>query len=88
MDDLKAIKDSLEKVESHTLELVKQSAVHNVILQEHKNFSISLQNEQKMMRQELEPIKQHVHFVTLFLKALGAVVVGLAIEFLVKKLIP
>ena len=84
MDDLKDIKTSLEKLETHTFELVKQGAVHNVILQEHKNFSLALQQEQRLIKKELEPIKEHVHFVSIVLKAFGALLVGISIQFLVR----
>ncbi len=75
MEDIKEIKQDVKT-------LLLQSAVHNQILAEHKNFSIALQTEQKILHAEMEPIKKHVYLVDSVLKTSGMIGAGFVLKIL------
>lgn len=77
MDDIKEIKEDVK-------ELLQRSAVHNQILAEHKAYSIALQNEQKVIKAQIEPLIKDHHLIALFLKACGAILIGVTVQAVVR----
>lgn len=81
------MESDIKEIKSDVKVLLQQSAVHNEILREHKNFSIALQQEQKLISERIRPIEKHVDLVGKILKISGAVFVGVMIEILVSLLL-
>lgn len=80
MDD----KDLIRDIHSHVIKLVEQGARHNEILDRHEVRSTNLERIVDALVKRLSPIEKHVDLVSLVLKALGAIVVAIAIQGLVK----
>lgn len=78
--------DDIQEIKADVKVLLQSSAVHNALLAEHKNFSIALQNEQKIIKTELAPIKSHVHLMNVILKVLGVLSTGLLLQVLIHQL--
>lgn len=68
-------------------QLLVQSAVHNQILAEHKNFSIALQKEQAVQKQTIAPLIEHVSLMNKLGKGLGAILIVLIGQALVRLLL-
>ena len=77
----------LQEVRADVKKLVTQGAIHNTLLQEHKNFSIALQNEQKILRAQIDPVLQERKVTILVLKAIGTMAVGVAVQWLIQHLL-
>jgi hypothetical protein len=60
MEQLRA---DLQEVKADLKELIRQGAVHNVLLKTHEARSLALQEAVKIQAKELEPVKRHVAFV-------------------------
>jgi hypothetical protein len=84
MDDIRA---DLREIKSEIKALVVQAVEHNVILREHEARSIALQKQNEVLALQLDPIKKHVFFVDIILKAMGGIASALTIASLVKFLI-
>ena len=87
--------DDIQEIKSDVKELLQRSAVHNQILAEHKNFSIALQNEQRMLKEhmdakalltdaKIDPLIKSHHTNAQVLKVVGAIGIGLVIQITVK----
>jgi len=73
------IKEDIKEIKADLKELIKQGAVHNVLLQTHEARSLALQAEQRLQAQEMVPVKHHVEFVNKLGKTLLAILTGVAI---------
>lgn len=76
--------DDFSELKSDVKELLQRSAVHNALLAEHKNFSIALQNEHRLIRTELVPIKEHIHLVGTILKIGGMILAGVVVQWFIR----
>ena len=76
MDNNDLIKDMSMDIK----DLVKQGAVHNQLLLEHERRSLSLESRQEAFTEKLRPIENHIHWVNIVLKSLGAILVAVAIK--------
>jgi hypothetical protein len=74
-----SLKEDLKEIKVDIKELIKQGAVHNVLLQTHEARSLELQARQDLLAKELSPIKKHVDFVNILGKTTLAIVTGVAI---------
>jgi hypothetical protein len=63
--------EDLKEMRADIKDLIKQGAVHNELLRTHEARSLALQEMLKLQAQEIEPIKDHVKFVSSFLKWAG-----------------
>lgn len=81
---MEEIKEDVKEIKADLKELIKQGAIHNVLLQTHEARSLALQKAQELQAAELKPIKTHVDFMNVLLKTSGAVLVGITIHALVK----
>lgn len=79
--------EDIKELKADVKILVQQSAVHNEILRTHESRSIALQEEQKVLHAQLEPIKEHVALVSKVLKVLGAVAIGALTQAVIRYLI-
>lgn len=79
--------EDIKELKADVKLLVSQSAVHNEILRTHESRSIALQEEQKVLHAQLEPIKEHVALVSRVLKILGAVCIGALTQAVIRYLI-
>ncbi len=86
-EDEGGMQQDLIEIKSDVKELVKLSAVHNVLLREHEARSLALQSSQEKLAAEMGPVKQHVHFVSLILKGIGLVTVGALIQLVARHFI-
>lgn len=75
----------IQEIKKDVKQLLVQSAVHNQVLIEHKNFSIALQAEQKIQRAEIDPLKTQSQLLNSLAKILVALFVGFAGQYLVNK---
>jgi hypothetical protein len=73
------LKEDMREIKADLKELIKQGAVHNILLQTHEARSLELQARQDILAKELSPIKKHVDFVNLLGKTTLAIVTGVAI---------
>jgi len=76
------LKEDLKEIKTDIKELIKQGAIHNVLLQTHEARSLALQQEQKLQAQALKPIQTHVDFVNTAGKTILAILTGVAIYVL------
>jgi hypothetical protein len=79
--------EDIKELKADVKMLVQQGAVHNELLRQHEARSLALQDEQKAVRLELEPVKEHVALVGKILKVLGAVFVGAVTQAIVRHFI-
>ncbi len=70
------ISQDVKEIKGLVIDLVKQGAVHNTLLQTHEARSLALQKSQEHLDLRLNPIESHVHLVNLVLKLVGAVTTG------------
>lgn len=88
MDELKA---DVKEIKQQVVELVKQGAVHNHLLKEHEARSIALQQsieiQEKDFAARLRPVEKHVDFVNTVLKFSGAVLIGVLVQYIIRKII-
>lgn len=87
MDDFSELKADIKELKGMTLDLVKQGARHNVLLEQHEARSLALQSAQEKLDVRLEPVEDHVKIINRVGKVIGAILVGLIIQIAVKKLI-
>lgn len=88
MDDVKDLKDAIIRIESHTIELVKQGAVHNTLLQTHESRSLALQRSQEQLDTRIQPIERHVHLIEATSKIVLAILIGVIVQALVRHFLP
>jgi hypothetical protein len=84
---MEEMKTEMKELRGDVKELLQRSAVHNQILQEHKNFSIALQNEQKIIKAQLDPLMKDHHLIATILKVAGAVMVAIIGKWVVGQLL-
>lgn len=77
--------DDIQEIKKDVKQLLVQSAIHNQILAEHKAYSLALQKEQEVQREQLKPLTQHVRFMGILLKAIGTLSIGVLIQAIVRK---
>ena len=65
--------DQLSEIRQDIKELIKQGAIHNELLRTHEARSLALQKMQEQQAREIDPIKDHVRFVSSFLKWTGGI---------------
>jgi hypothetical protein len=85
--DIHDVYNAVKDVEGRQIEMIAKQAEHTVVLQEHKNYSLALQKEQEKINIRIEPIEKTHHLVTLFLKGAGMILVGLVVQYCVKRLL-
>ena len=73
------IKEDMKEIKSDLKELIKQGAVHNVLLQTHEARSLALQEQIKIQSNAMVPVQNHVSFVNNLGKTLLAIITGVAI---------
>ena len=83
--DLKDVVESIKKVEDRVIELIAKQSEHNVILQEHKQYSVALQAEQQSIKERLVPIQRHVTLMEAILKIVGLTSVAVLAQFLIRR---
>lgn len=76
--------EDLRELRQDVKELIKQGAVHNELLRTHEARSLALQEMLKLQAQEIEPIKDHVKFVSSFLKWSGGIAATAIAAFIVQ----
>jgi hypothetical protein len=64
--------------------LAKRVEVNNEIIRTHEKRSLELTAENRRMRDDLVPVQEHVKFVSTALKTLGAVLVGVVIQWVAR----
>lgn len=79
--------EMIREIRQDVKQLLVQSAVHNEILSEHKNFSVALQNEQKTIHAKLEPLQEHVSIMNKVLKGMGGLAIALIVQAIVRLLL-
>jgi hypothetical protein len=79
--------EDLQELRADVKELVKQGAIHNELLRTHEARSLALQTEQKLQAQEILPLKEHVRFVSSFLKWTGGLLATATAALIVQILI-
>jgi hypothetical protein len=70
------------RAEIHSL--AKRVEVNNEIIRTHEKRSLELQADNRKTREDLYPIQEHVKFVSTALKTLGAVLVGVVIQWVAR----
>lgn len=78
------MESDIKEIKAHVIELVKQGAVHNTLLQEHERRSIALEKRQDVVDTKLEPITDHVKMVSNSLKVLGGLALLVIGQLLLK----
>jgi hypothetical protein len=68
VDELHA---DLKELKADVKELVKQGAIHNVLLKEHEARSLALQVEQKLQASRLSPLEKQYDLTRIIYGALG-----------------
>jgi hypothetical protein len=84
MEDIRDVKAAVARIEEHTIELVKQGAVHNTLLSTHEARSLALQASQEKLDVRIQPIEKHVSFVNTLAKLGSLVLVGVLIQVLIR----
>jgi hypothetical protein len=69
VDELHA---DLKELKADVKELVKQGAIHNVLLKEHEARSLALQVEQKLQASRLSPLEKQYDLTRIIYGALGS----------------
>lgn len=77
MEDIKEIKADVKS-------LLQQSAVHNQILLEHKQYSQALQKEQEVLKARIEPIEKQSNLISIAFKGIGLITIGAVIQLLIR----
>lgn len=85
--ELRDIYQIVKSTENRVIELIAKQAEHNAILSEHRNYSIALQAELKELRSRITPIEKDNHTTKNIAKILAAILVGLAIQYLIRTLL-
>lgn len=83
------IKRDVREIKETTIELLKQSAVHNELLREHERRSIALEQSVNLTRNEmntrLRPIETHVSVVSKVLGFTAAVILAVLVQIIIRK---
>lgn len=76
---MEEFREDLREIKADIKELIKQGAVHNVLLQTHEARSLELQARQDLLAKEISPIKKHVDYVNTLGKTALAIITGVLI---------
>lgn len=84
LEELKEIKTNVKEIQVDVKHMLQLTAVHNELLRQHEARSLALQAAQDKQDVEISLIKKHTDFVGFALKSLGAILVGLTIQYIAR----
>lgn len=67
------LKEEMREIRADIKKLLEQGAVHNELLRTHEARSLELKSRQDLIGRRLEPVEEHVKFVSSFLKWMGGI---------------
>jgi hypothetical protein len=76
--------EDMKELKQDVKEILQRTAIHNQLLQEHERRSLALERRQDSYQAQLEPVKKHVDFVNMVLKAFGGLALLVLGQYLLK----
>lgn len=94
MDDLKAKLTELmldvKEIKGMGVEVLKEQAVHNVLLKEHERRSLALEAQQAILKattdERIKPLEKQSDWMNRIMQFFGAILIAVAVKYIVTKI--